>query len=57
MFQSMLSRPRLNMWLRFLVILTVIFTSHGDKKKGQDPLKLSATDTEMLWLKDDGSYK
>ena len=25
--------------------------------KATDPLKLAATDTEMMWLREDGSYK
>lgn len=26
-------------------------------KRPLDPLRLAATDTEMMWLREDGSYK
>ena len=43
-------------WLCIFLIIGVDVEAR-EKQKAKDPLMLAATDTEMMWLKEDGSYK
>ena len=41
----------------FIFLVTCEKDIDDNDKKPLDPLRLAATDTEMMWLREDGSYK